>query len=256
MREEAQRGDGGDQPFGSPAAKEVQHQVQTAHREQETGRRRDDESDDLVLRQCRHAGADRKKGSGHEEAREIARHNNAVIRIAEDIDGDPDRKRQCERNAAENPRRDELAEHGLVGGDGKRHQVLDGARLPLFGPYAHRDGRDEQQVEPRVIDEERLQIGLAGIEEPAEIEGQRSRQREKDDDEDIGERRAEIAAELPFRDDEDVTHAVLCRSNRPPSCPRRRRPASLALRTSLARIARPIARNRRSPPRSPCRASE
>ena len=45
-------------------------------------------------------------------------------------------------------------------------------------------------------DEERLQIGLAALEEAAEEEGERPGQRQEDDDEDIGERRREIAGQL------------------------------------------------------------
>ena len=54
--------------------------------------------------------------------------------------------------------------------------------------------------------EERLQIGLAALEEIADEEGQHAGQHQEDDDEDIGERRREIARELAAEDDQGVAH--------------------------------------------------
>src|ERR1041385_408781 len=54
--------------------------------------------------------------------------------------------------------------------------------------------------------EEGLQIGLAAVEEIAEIEGERPGHGEEDDQEHIGHRRGEIAGQLTLEDVGDIAH--------------------------------------------------
>src|SRR5512132_1996106 len=74
--------------------------------------------------------------------------------------------------------------------------VISNSMVPLLRSEAHRDRRDQEQVQPGMKGKERLQARLPALEEAADVERQRARQREKDDDEDIGDRRREVAGEF------------------------------------------------------------
>src|SRR3546814_15646556 len=75
--------------------------------------------------------------------------------------------------------------------------------------------------------EERLQVGLATLQQAAEEEGQRAGERQEDDDEDVGERRGEVAAQLAAHDQGDVTHGRALPDRRRRWSPRgTRRPGS------------------------------
>ena len=96
--------------------------------------------------------------------------------------------------------------HRLGLGDRQRQQQFDGAQPAFLSPEAHGDGGDQQQEHPRQEIEERVQIGLAAIEEIAEVEGQRALQNEKDDDEHGGDRRGEVSPKFAAGDDPDIAH--------------------------------------------------
>src|SRR5690606_17227691 len=101
-----------------------------------------------------------------------------------------------------------LAEHGLPRPDRQRHQKLDAAGLPLLGPQPHAERGHEEQEQPRVEREERREIRLAPLVEIAEIERERVCDDQKDDDEDVRNRRRDIAGELPLEDREHPVHAL------------------------------------------------
>src|SRR5215469_4427100 len=127
--------------------------------------------------------------------------------MAKDVDGDDERERQQQCDAAEHPGGDELAQHSLRLGDRQREQQLNRAKPPLLGPQPHGDRGDKQQEHPGDEGEERIEVGLAAIEEAAEVEGQRALQHKEDDDEYRGDGCGEIAGEFAAGDDEDVAHA-------------------------------------------------
>src|SRR5271166_2648222 len=127
--------------------------------------------------------------------------------MSQDVDSDDEREGQQQGDGTERPCGQEFAEHCLGLGDRQRQQQLDRAEPALLGPEPHGDGGDEQQEDPGDEGEERIEVGLAAIEEAAEVEGQRALQDEEDDDEHRGDRSGEIAAEFALRDDEDVAHA-------------------------------------------------
>ena len=124
---------------GAQPLNTVQHQREAGEQEHEAHDHREDEGDDLVARQRRHARADREKAAGHQEAADVGGEDRAVVRLAEIVDGDPDREGEREREAGEQPGGEELAEHRLPQRDGQRHQQLDAAALALLGPQPHRD---------------------------------------------------------------------------------------------------------------------
>ena len=99
------------------------------------------------------------------------------------------------------------------GPDRHRQEQLDGAEAVLIGPQAHPDRRPEDHEEPRVEEEEAvLERGLLDLEEAPVEEREPGRQGDEDDDEHVGEHRAEVAADLAFEDDPDVaecTHGKL-----------------------------------------------
>src|SRR5438034_3388233 len=74
-------------------------------------------------------------------------------------------------------------------------------RSTLF-PYTtlFRSGHDEQ-VQPGMECEERLQVGLAAFEESAEVERQRGRQHQEDHREYVGDRSEEHTSELQSHSD-------------------------------------------------------
>src|SRR5271166_2262538 len=127
--------------------------------------------------------------------------------MSQDVDGDDEREGQYQGDGAERPCGEEFAQHCLGLGDRQRQQQLDRAEPALLGPEPHGDGGDEQQEDPRDEGEERVQVGLAAIEEAAEVEGQCALQDEEYDDEHGGDRGGEIAAKFASGDDEDVAHA-------------------------------------------------
>ena len=90
------------------------------------------ERDDLVAGQGGDARADGEECPGHQQAAEVAREDDAVVGVAQEIDGDPERERERQRDRGEHPGREELPEYRLDHGDRQREQELDGAGAPLF----------------------------------------------------------------------------------------------------------------------------
>ena len=79
-----------------------QHLLHDAEPRGEQAEARDDrqnERDDLVLRRGRDAGADREEAAGHQDAAEVRRDDDAVVGVAEVVDGDPNRERQRDGDA-------------------------------------------------------------------------------------------------------------------------------------------------------------
>src|SRR5690606_28643369 len=91
-------------------------------------------------------------------------------------------------------------------------QQLDGPGLALLGPQPHGDGGDEQQVEPRVVGEEGVEVRLSALEEAADVEGEGAGGGNEDGEEHGGQRGREIGGELTLGDDvgglEGVAHGV------------------------------------------------
>src|SRR5581483_11587823 len=206
MRQEAERRDGAEQRLGRPAFEEAQHDRRAADREEKADGGGDDERDHLVLGEGGERRANGEEGARHEEAPDIARDNNAIVGIAEIVDGDPKRKGQKEGNAGEGPAREELAENRRGHRNRQCQEELDRAALALLGPKPHRKGGDEHEIEPGMKGEEGLQVRLTALEKIAEEERKRPGHDEKDDDEDIGERRGEIALQLAAEDHESAVH--------------------------------------------------
>src|SRR5262249_23223562 len=125
--------------------------------------------------------------------------------------------------------------------------------LALLRPEPHRHGRHEEEVQPRMEVEERLQVGLAALVEVAEVERERAGQDQEDHDEDVGDRRREVAAQLALEDRDDAAHVraslpvapcVTVRntsSSRPPSSASSRTATPCAFSASLTatKMARP-----------------
>src|SRR5690606_28348473 len=106
----------------------------------------------------------------------------------------------------ESPGGEELADDGLAGRDRQRHQKLDRSCLALLRPEPHRDGRDEQQIKPRVILEEGDEVRLSAIEEISDEEGESAGERHEYHGQYVGKARAEVGGKLALGDDPDVTH--------------------------------------------------
>src|SRR6202048_4973494 len=94
------------------------------------------------------------------------------------------------------PRGEEFSGHRFGHADRQGQKQLDRSAPALLGPQPHRQSRDQNDVEPGMKGEERLEIGLAPLEEIADEERQYPRHREKDDDEHISERRREIGGKF------------------------------------------------------------
>ena len=82
-------------------------------------------------------------------------------------------KVSSQRDAGEGPGGEELAEHRLERWTGR---VSSSSIVPVLRSSAHSriaDRRHQEQVEPGMEAEEGLQVGLAALEEVADVEGQR-----------------------------------------------------------------------------------
>src|SRR3546814_18239740 len=92
----------------------------------------DHEGYDLVLGDGTESGADREIATGHQEAADIATEDDAVVGMAEPVDGQPHRAGQRQRDAAHDPRRQELPAHSPPPRD--RHAQPPPARAPPPSP--------------------------------------------------------------------------------------------------------------------------
>src|SRR6185436_14254133 len=70
------------------------------------------------------------------------------------------------------------------------------------------DGRNQEEIEPRVIAEENAQIGDAILVEIADVKGEGAHRQQVDDDEHVSERRREIGGKLPLEDRQNLSHAA------------------------------------------------
>ncbi len=86
------------------------------------------------------------------------------------------------------------------------HQQLDAAGVTLFGPQPHRYGRDQKDIDPRVVGEEALQVCLAALVQRAEEEREEIDQHQEDQDEDVGQGSREVTRELAAHDYCRVSH--------------------------------------------------
>ena len=85
------------------AAHEIEHQRKSGEQEYESDQRRGDEGDHLVARGGGQAHADGEKSARHQEAADVGGDDGAVVRAAEIVDRDPDRKGQRQSDAREAP---------------------------------------------------------------------------------------------------------------------------------------------------------
>src|SRR3984957_17146734 len=214
------------------ARQEIGHNGIGGDGEHEAHRDGEHEGDHLVLGQCRQGRSHREERAGHQQRADIARGNHAVVRPAQDVDGDDERERQEQRDGAEHPGCKEFSQNFLRLGNRQREQQFDSAEPASLGPEPHGDRGDQQQKPPGNERKERVEVGLATIEEAAEVERQRSLQHEEDDNEHGRNGRSEIGGEFAFGDDQNVAHAqaayiVSCR-NTSSSLPDGCRPCSSA----------------------------
>src|ERR1700730_6128021 len=206
MAEEAHLGGGADQPFRGPALEHAQYDRRSRDGEQKGEGCGDDKGNDLILGRRRNAGADGEQRAGHQPTTEIAGEDHAFVGSPEEIDRDPEREGQGERDPGKTPGGEEFSDHRLGHAYRQRQKQLDRAALALFGPQPHRQCRDQDEIKPGMKSEEGLQVGFPALEEIADEEAQSPRHDEKDDDEHIGERGGEIARELAAKNGRDVVH--------------------------------------------------
>ena len=78
-----------------PAAKQLNDQRRPEMQEQKTHNHGHHKGDDLIARAGRHATANGEIAAGQHQTAQIAGEDNAIVRIAQIIDGKPDR--ECQR---------------------------------------------------------------------------------------------------------------------------------------------------------------
>src|SRR6185312_5239867 len=161
-----------------------------------------DERDHLAARERRHARADGQIAAGEHQAADLGSDDGAVVGAAQIVDRDPQRKGEGQRQRREQPRGEELAEHRVPQRYRLGHQQLDAPGFALLGPQPHGDGRNQEQVQPRVVAEERREVRLPALEEASEEERQQVGEDQEYQDEDVRQRGREIARELAPHDDE------------------------------------------------------
>ena len=99
-------------------------------------------------------------------------------------------------HADERPGGEKLAQKRLGERDRHGEQQLDRAVAALFRPQAHRRGRHEEQVHPRVPDEEGREDGLSALIVVGEAEREESHEDQEGHEEHVGDGRVEVALEL------------------------------------------------------------
>ena len=160
---------------GAQPSNSVEHQRKPDSRNRKQIDDGEDERDHLVARRRRQARADREEAAGHQQAADVGGEDRAVVGVAEVVDGDPHRERQRERDAREAHAARNLPSTACQGVIGSVISSSMRAGLALLGPQPHRQRRDQEQVQPRVIVEERREVGLAALVEAAEVERERRR---------------------------------------------------------------------------------
>ena len=169
----------GDRRGDAPRRDRADHRVEADDQEQEHERERHDESDDGRARQSGREHADRDCRAREEQRAEVAAENGAPVGRAEVACRESDGERQREADADEAPRGEELADENFGDRNRQREQKLRGAVASLVGPNAHRGGGNEQQVHPRMPEEERREVRLAALEEHRDAEGEESGEHEE-----------------------------------------------------------------------------
>ena len=198
-----------DEPLRSDAGQQLLHDAEPGSEQAKQNDDGQDECDDLVLRRRRDAGADREEPAGHQDAAEIRGDDDAVVGIAEIVDGDPDRERQRERDRRERPGRQELAGDGLPGLERQRHQQLDAAGFTLLGPQPHaRAPARETGIATGASGKIADRSAWPRLVEAAVEEREHAGEHEEDHDEHVSDRRREIARELALEYGGDAAHAV------------------------------------------------
>ncbi len=196
-------------------SKVISNRRRAAHDEEHADDKGENEADDLIAGHRGSHATDRQISTGHQKAAHVSGENQAVVGRAEVIDGDDDWEGQEQRAAEENPGGEKFTDDGLPRGDWFREQEFNGADAAFFGPESHADAGDENEVEPWVPFEERVETRLAHLEQIfLHGEGEKSGEGEKDDDENISERRREITGEFAFGDGFDVSERVHFRRKR------------------------------------------
>src|SRR4030095_5727265 len=153
---------------------------------------------------------DGEKAGRYQQAPDVGRGDRTVVRVAEVVHGEPDRKGERKRNAGEAPRSQEFSPHGLPEGNWQCHQQFDRAALALLGPHAHRNRGDQEQLQPGMKIEERGKVRLATLVEAAKVKGEDTRQQQENDDEDVRDRRGKVTRQLAPEYRTDISHQAPC----------------------------------------------
>jgi len=150
----------------------------------------------LATRERGGDGSDAKAGARAKERAHVARDNHANVGVTEVADREGHRQGDEERTAQEEPSREELAEGGLPDRDRPSEEQFERPLSTFFGPEASARGGSEEGPEPRMVEEEAVEAGDAGFVDITDKEGQGDGERVEDCEEDVRQRRAEVAREF------------------------------------------------------------
>ena len=121
---------------------------QSAQEKSQIGDNGKHQSDDLVFGQCRHGLRNGEHAAGEDKTACVTQGNDAVVGRAENIDGNPERKGQKQRQSAEYPGGKKLSPDESRHRNRHGHNLDDGFGTKLLAPQPHGNAGNKQKVKP------------------------------------------------------------------------------------------------------------
>lgn len=190
---------------GERPGKPFQHRGRPGVVQRPAGDDPEDEGDDLVAGEGGEKAPGGEERPGEEQRREVAANDGPAVGGAQPIDREHHREGQGEGEGEDRPRREELAEDRLGGGHRQGEEQFQRVAFALFRPQAHGDGGDEQQEQEGHLLEEEVQRRLPDEEEVV-AKGEKTREGEEDDEENVGQRGGKVAFDLAAVNAESAGH--------------------------------------------------
>src|SRR5438132_7000453 len=196
VRDNAQSSDAVHDPgFTRQLGQELGDRRETGQNQEQTDHHGKNEADDLVARDGGGHATDRQIPARHQQAPDIAAENDAVVRTAEIVDREDQRKGQEQGQRQKQPGRQELPDNRLPRRDRHGEQQFDGAKPPFLRPQSHPHRRHQKKKQPGLPDEEARQRCLAQLEKgrSPDHEGEEPAQQQENHQKNVRDRRREIA---------------------------------------------------------------
>ena len=148
MSEKTERGNHFNECLRSKSAEKGQNIFYPAQEKQQVGNDGQYQGNDLIFGEGGHGLRDGKHAAGQQKAAEITAEDNAVIRIAEPIDCQPERKSEQQSQTAKKPGCQKFSPDISGGRHRQRHNLDNGLLSEFFCPKPHGNTGNENEVNP------------------------------------------------------------------------------------------------------------